>query len=58
MKADWWYWRLFVGHHATLHELEERYCLDDIIDMNAALDIQQESEARAQQEAQQRGGKQ
>jgi hypothetical protein len=35
-----------------LHELQERYCLDDIIDMNEALDQQAAAEKRAREEQQ------
>jgi len=44
-------WRVIKAGLATLREIDEHWCINDLADANLVLDLQAEADARAMKEA-------
>jgi hypothetical protein len=52
----WDVWRVWLSGYATLKEIETEWTLCQLMDANEALDIKQELEAEAAEEARNKAG--
>lgn len=51
LQDEWPVWRLVLRRKATLQEMDTHWCLDDLIKANRALDLEEEVERKAHDEA-------